>query len=74
MAFAQTAQDNPSGKSQRAVSGYARTEHSENKGDFLLILTNSNFQRDGVHFQLIQDYGFETEHKRKILRPLLQRD
>jgi hypothetical protein len=58
LAFAQTAQANPSDKSQRAVSAYAPTEHSENKGDFLLILTNSNFQRDGIYFQLIQDYGF----------------
>jgi len=58
LAFAQTAQANRSDKSQRAVSNYAPTEHSENKGDFLLILTNSNFQRDGIYFQLIQDYGF----------------
>lgn len=58
LAFAHTAQANPSDKSQRAVSAYALTEHSENKSDFLLILTNSNFQRDGIYFQLIQDYGF----------------
>lgn len=58
LAFAQTAQANPSDKNQRAVSAYAPTEHSENKGDFLLILTNSNFQRNGIYFQLILDYGF----------------
>ncbi|CAG0988981.1 hypothetical protein FLAV_02195 [Flavobacteriales bacterium] len=58
LAFAPIAQANPSGKSQRAVFANAPTEHSENKGDFFLILTNSNFQSDGIYFQLIQDYGF----------------
>ena len=43
LAFAPTAQANPSGKSQRAVSAYAPTEHTDNKTDFLRILTNYNF-------------------------------
>ncbi len=45
-------------KTQRAVSANAPTEHSEHKGFFLPILTNSNFQGNSIHFQLIQDYGF----------------
>jgi hypothetical protein len=43
LAFAPTAQANPSGKSQRAVSAIAQTEHSDNKTEFLRILTNYKF-------------------------------
>ena len=43
LAFAPTAQANPSGKRQRAVSANALTEHSDNKTDFLRILTNYKF-------------------------------
>jgi len=43
LAFAPTAQANPSGNSQRAVSANALTEHSDNKTDFLRILTNYKF-------------------------------
>jgi len=43
LAFAPTAQAIPPGKSQRAVSANARTEHTDNKTDFLRILTNYKF-------------------------------
>jgi hypothetical protein len=43
LAFAPTAKANPSGKSQRAVSANALTERSDNKTDFLRILTNYKF-------------------------------
>ena len=43
LAFAPTAQANHSGKIQRAVSANALTEHSDNKTDFLRILTNYKF-------------------------------
>jgi len=43
LAFAPTAQSQPFGKSQRAVSANALTELSDNKTDFLRILTNYKF-------------------------------
>ncbi|MBP9017598.1 MAG: hypothetical protein KBG17_07660 [Paludibacteraceae bacterium] len=43
LAFAPTAQSQPFGKIQRAVSANAPTEHSDNKTDFLRILPNYKF-------------------------------
>jgi hypothetical protein len=43
LTFAPFTQSQPFGKSQRADSANALTEHSDNKTDFLRILTNYKF-------------------------------
>ncbi len=44
LAFVPATQVDPSGKSQKAISAIAQTEHSDDKADFLRILTSQHLE------------------------------
>ena len=67
MAFAPTAQAKPSGKSQRAVSDNAPRELSDNKTDFLRILTDFGCRlADFINFP--DHHAFSVNDVETILR------